>query len=1159
MAIVKKVFNDLFDLNLSAYDVGLELKREKYQTLQGLAVDEYNFLEDFNDIKSKNYSVNILSNLLKEDNFLKPFDKELFKPNNSTKIIFRGNSTLSASSFLSYNFTGIEEDSSIFLSDNSESFNSFTIDFVDDISCKIFTNLDGEDKFLIFDTSDNVLKLRKLSSSITSTSSNIFDYTLDKTNQFINFSLSSDSGVGYLLVAPLSTGNTLSAVNPEQRYSSSSIAKITNFNEQLIYKDLNNFIYYNINEDYSLSNESILRNKNNYIGYYLPENINLKEDIFSTDLRFFNTQNQISNSYNVNNALPMTDETLQRKYTSILNTQNTEKGFDNLNLGYTFYTKEYNFIPDKYSKFTLPDSLYPFQRINIADTNLSKNGAYAGRSPYFSDKVFKLLNKNKNNIPESQDIIPLLLQTEDVLLTQSYDNLILNRIFSEFENNGTFLCSWLSGNNYENGIWFDRYYNPKKTSYTTAITGNRNQVFEYKTLAERFFEENNINDVYYDLKSSMVFEPGTTYFYQRLGPNYITSVINGKKDTIIKDTFNLSFTGAQIEKNNFNLNDEAFDSFNLFRDEKTFSITFDLKQDNLSSLNSYNIFGNFYKDGFELRNNFYTTPFIILQQNNEIYIFDDNFNLLIKNTYSDVSTIKDVIYLEQTNNLILICNDRIIETSVFGEVKNQILSGGTVEEFLENGYTSRITANYNDGFFLKNNIDIDGSVFNGLYQFDLNNISISAANSPFLSGANSIVNTTSGLKPLSGTGGKKLTDEVGVSISPDNKQIYFQKLNDLTNFSNNLSTNRFIYNINTFNNELFIQAFDGPTGNIYRFNSERELLSSYNLNVSAVSGFDLEFVNDNEEIKIMSFAKTSDELLTVDKFSLTDTLSTSYNLNISSVPISNISNNTSFIRPIGFSDLYSKYKNKQGDLYFRVGFDTRKSISLKKDVWNIVLTDTLSTWDGNDATPVQRQQWNTFFTADEFEIKDENFIKIDNDLKDNRFTFNFNLDGGIITIYKNGFKLIDLKFAPNKFLVDQLLSPDVLFNIPTIDGTPLSEITKNGNYFSKGATLDNLKIYSDFISDDFVNYLHLENKEIDELILDIPSGARNNLEELDNLYNYNIPGSKNNKLKIYIRNANISKASRDKVIKFINNKIKEAIPANVIDIDYDLDINYVDK
>jgi len=1156
MAIEHKVFSNLSDLNLSAYDTSLELKKAKYQTIQGLSIDDYNVFNNYNDVKGKNYSINILTDALKEDSFLKPFDKELDRPPTTTKIIFRGSSTLSATSFLNHDFTSIDEDSEISLGADPNSNNVFTITFIDDFSCTINANMDGQDKFLIIDTSDNnKLILRKLSTSITTTSAHIFNYTLDTDNSFII--LSKNVGADYLLISPLSSGNTLSAVNPETVYADISIAKIANLDEQLLYKNLNNFVFYKNGGEVTLDDTTIQGDKNNYLSYYLPENINFDKETFETDLRFFNTQNQISNNYNVNNVLPTTSKTTQRRYTSILNSQNTEKDFENLNLGYNFYTKEYDFAPDKYTKFTLPDSLYPFIRLNINDSSLSENGAYAGRSPYFSDKVFKILDKNKNKIPETQRNAPLLLQSTFKLLTQNGGALILDEVRDDFENNGTYLCSWLSGNNYEKGVWYDRYYNPQKTSYTAAITGNRIQVFEYKSLAQRYFEENNVEDIYFDVKSNMVFEPGTTYFYQRLGSNYIQKVINGKQDKVIKDTFNLTFTGKQVENNVFNLNEDAYDEFNLFKEEKSFSITFDLELDNLSSLNSYNIFGNFYKDGFELKNNFFATPFVILQQDNKIYVYDNNFNLLKTNTYDGVTTINDVLYLEQTNNIILVCNDRLIETTVTGEIKNQIIGDETVQEFLKL-YRNRIIVDYNKGYFLKNDINIGSSTFNGLYELNLNNMTLSSADNSSLSGGNSLVNTTSGLKVLSGFNGKPLTDDIGVSISEDRNLIYFQNLNDLTSYSNDLSTNKFIHDINTFNDELYIQAFDSNSnGYVYRFNTERELLSTYNLNVSAVSGFSLEFQDDGKDIKLLSFSKKTNELITVDKFSLSESLSTTYALNISSIVLSGDSQgNSNFITPISFSNVYSKYKDKQGDLYFRVAFDTRKDIGLKKDVWNTVFTETLSTWDDNGGAQTVLQPWNTFFTEEVVDVVQENFSKIDNIKLKNTFTFNYNLDGGIIDIYLNGENVSQIKFKPNKFLLDRLLSPNVLFNIPTIDGKPLNQIINTNDYYSKGGKISNLKIYSDYLSNDFINYLHLENREIDKLIFDITCGSRSNVEELNNLYNYNIPGLKNNKLKIYIRNAQIAEDSKEKVINFLNKKVKDILPANVDETVYDLDINY---
>ena len=39
----------------------------------------------------------------------------------------------------------------------------------------------------------------------------------------------------------------------------------------------------------------------------------------------------------------------------------------------------------------------------------------------------------------------------------------------EVDNSGSLLCSWLSGDDDKEGVWFDRYYNPQKVSYFGLI------------------------------------------------------------------------------------------------------------------------------------------------------------------------------------------------------------------------------------------------------------------------------------------------------------------------------------------------------------------------------------------------------------------------------------------------------------------------------------------------------------------------------------------------------------------------------------------------------------------------------------------------------------------------------------------------------------------
>ena len=93
------------------------------------------------------------------------------------------------------------------------------------------------------------------------------------------------------------------------------------------------------------------------------------------------------------------------------------------------------------------------------------------------------------------------------------------------------------------------------------------------------------------------------------------------------------------------------------------------------------------------------------------------------------------------------------------------------------------------------------------------------------------------------------------------------------------------------------------------------------------------------------------------------------------------------------------------------------------------------------------------------------------------------------------------------------------------------------------------------LADDYIKYLYLKNKKIDNLIFDIPCGMRNNVEEINNLYNYNIPGRKNNNLKIYIKNGAFDIQTQENITNFIDKKIGNVLPANVENIEYDFSIN----
>jgi len=271
-----------------------------------------------------------------------------------------------------------------------------------------------------------------------------------------------------------------------------------------------------------------------------------------------------------------------------------------------------------------------------------------------------------------------------------------------------------------------------------------------------------------------------------------------------------------------------------------------------------------------------------------------------------------------------------------------------------------------------------------------------------------------------------------------------------------------------------------------------------------------------------------------------------------------------FQSPTNFNFIETKYKRKQGKLHFRFNLNNFVTSNFVSVLWNIAgpTTFTKFLWNeggqGSGGTADNLSAWDgKFNTLDAGASKTdvELILPINNLQQRNNMNFNFNLINGKIDLHLNGRLNGSIEFAPNKFPVDSLLYPELFFNTKNIKNKSISEITGNNDFYGSGGVIENLKIYNKSLADDYIKYLYLKNKKIDNLIFDIPCGMRNNVEEINNLYNYNIPGRKNNNLKIYIKNGAFDIQTQENITNFIDKKIGNVLPANVENIEYDFSIN----
>ena len=1176
MPVIKKPFSFIEPIFFTLQNEDNNLINNEVVTSQGLDLVDYDILNNANDQRIKNDTVNILTNQKRYQDFITfGSNANIDKTDLNTRLQFSGlsegfkNATLNVTTNLS------SADSEIFIGPELDSEQQyFNVDFISDEFLTIRT-FDGEFvKYLCTDEDTLSPTYRQLSFKILekgslqdTLSSYLYNYNYDKSNNYLTLSqfVSTNLTEIFSIIAPGGIG--LSAVPATSTAYNQSVIKISdNFNS--VTDDLlHTYTTYEVNSGkYEIDNSSVTDIKSNFMANYAYEVTSLSGngEKLANVLNIFNLKNEVSHGNYINGELPFKDKSTERRYTSILNESTQSQGNENLMFGYNFYTKEYQFDPDKYTKFTLPNSLFPFDRININDTSLSDRGAYAARSPYFSDKVFKRLDRNKNVNDKTRIEGALFNESSLPISLQDTNNVLqLQEVVFDSINNGTVLCSWLSGDENVKGTWYDRYYIPQSTNYTTALTGTGVPVFDNIRQALSFFDNRGIDQTYYDVKSNLSFEPQSTLYYQRIGHNYINETINNFDDYLVKSTFNNIFSGQVLEeRDKLIFSSHSYDYIDVDTDinNNQFNVSFDLNLDSPTSLDSYQIFGNKFEDGFSLKNNFYFTPFVYLADGNNIFVYDSKFNLIQTNTYPTLTGISDILYLEQGSNFIIIGrapeNDVIIKSSFTGRVLDERRSSSIDPDQSPNeilaGYKSRYIYGSNQVVF---NMETPTKT----YYLNLNSLQISTS-ATALGLANSVLLSGDNLKSVPGFGAVKLTDGIAVSLSavdhPGYDTLNYINMSNGESLYNPISAfEKNIYSIQSYNNLLYVQSFDSLNqGYIHIFDTTRQAVSSINLSVSAVSGYCLDFINDDRQLKLLSFSKQSDNTILVDKIDISKySVESTYSLTITGNDYK-YGSGKNYVSPVNFKYLTDKYSKYQNKLCFQFNIDNFLKAILFDPIWNNGPGSVLPNQNWNTIKPLTGG-WDSQLLSETLESKSEDIFELPYTNINNSISMDFNFDAGIIDIVWNGELVKQIDFDANLVPNTKILFPDLYFNTPNISRTPISRFINSNQFYGKGGSIENIRLYNRNLKEDLIKYLYLKDQPINDLNFDITCGTRSGTEEVHNLYTYIIPGRKNNSIKVYIKNGYFTQPQQESIKQFLTEKLGNVLPQTTDSITFNFDVN----
>lgn len=502
----------------------------------------------------------------------------------------------------------------------------FEITLLDSTSAKIVhRNKNRQMCYLNYDNTFNTFKFL----STDNNQNTVFEYILDRKNNKLAL-FKTLNGVKKLIFI---NNNSLSSTPILSTYITNHF-NVNYYIQQLKPKLNTSWVSYNNKHKnvYEIVPEkSRLDLENNYIistQYSYITGDTLKSNILTLKNQYTNKNYSNRSDFleKRTDNLPNVDN---RRYFGLFSGNEQEGGDYNLTLSYEFYNADYRFEGDKYNTFTTPESLYPYEQININDLDWNKKGAIAGQNPYLADKIFQ--RKLENG---------------------SY--------------NEEYLCTWLFEDPKTGKfVWLDRYYIPEKTNFAAALSTTFNftyidpqnilintsltpdQYYDvpdvYNSLEEEFkHTPQTIRSAlygrgFYDKKSDVVILPNSDYIYHRLGNKYIKQVIKNIEDVLIQnglvlknsnDTV-LSISASDIDDIEYVLdgnNYASIDNYKSINEMHQFTICLTIKSDDWSSRFGHQIFGNLNNKGLALLDDQKITPFITIQKNNKLHIYNTDFS-----------------------------------------------------------------------------------------------------------------------------------------------------------------------------------------------------------------------------------------------------------------------------------------------------------------------------------------------------------------------------------------------------------------------------------------------------------------------------------------------------------------------------------------------------
>ena len=1097
MNLQTKSVSAIYALPAVYSDPFFAFKQRRINYDDGLSLIEIAALSNVCNSSINNYTSHYLTDKQTSRDFLRTFKQESPLYTITTPLIFNS-LVVGASScmVIESTFTDIAATGEFSAGVSVKSLSStafdnrvkFELEFIDNKLLRVKHNTGSKNFFLNYIQQTDNLTFFSYVSNIDPRSINgverndVFRYQLDTKGYLTLYKVISDETVRVLVyendslkftsVDDLSANKNSSIIYINYNYTLVDTKNSTSWISYIPNK-LNNLILDNTKSRYDLPSQYLLHTNYNLENsdYFNLNFITLNN--YRTEKGYVNTG---TNFLSADKNIPDVDF---RDYTSIYTGNNQEKGNKNMTLNYVFFNKDLVIKQGTDTFFKTPDNMYPFDKININDTDFISNGSCGGPSPLVSDKMY------------------------------------LNRRHTTQFNNGRYLCTWLSaGSNNSPGIWLDRYYNDSNTS--TPII---------------------------DLTSSLALEPSTSYKYERIGVDDINNLVSSSRPLLsgFNNYYDLDNIEYAYNSNTLTYNGLLYNKYIVSPEVNKagqFTVSFDLYIDQNTDY-GFQIAGNKTNTGFGVRSDTIITPFIYTYQDNILYVYNSD-HIYISSTKFD-KDIRDIIPGKALENFFVICNSGYVyKVDPLGnKIKLEIVDNLTAyKSYLqeENTITFLVNENVAGGVegtcieldkltlvattvaserwisFKDNSKEIAPGPYEALSIFKYDNKLYNTSGRKIrYNGRNSDI--------IYFSASDKLINKLNLQPGGDSKQFVkvsnILSASDITITDFNVDKNNNVYV--GYKNKILIYGQNRQSVASVSLSSISNALSSENIKI-----LDIDFIKEyrfGEPIFYTSaLILTEDKKLGLAKFNIYDT---AFSNTFTLLPLTGTY--------IPFSPEIKRFTQTNYQ-YLDLSYIPE---SIK---FELTLTNYLS--------------------SEEIVNKVINFDTNTIDEGFHNFSYRFDSIKGNITLFVDGIKHTNLQVPPGKYKYQTIFHEEFfLGTLGFFNGIDLATYLKQpGQYFIKDTIIRNFLFFDKVLNDTEIYAINMFGKAIDELVLSIPAGQRNNTEEIERLFRFSQTSS-SKVIDINIKNLKVEDTDfRQNIINDILSQARSLLPAGV----YINNINFID-